>query len=507
LAVARLASQQADQPGRTKLQRAYATSGCAGSASSPSSMNKDTQLQPNVLLVVSDQHRGDWIEWAGASFVNTPNISRLQESGVVFKDAICPAPLCVPSRICMARGQNYGLAKSDCQNGVALDNDGVLPMDGQNLYSQLRDAGYSVGACGKSDLRKELKTWGPDGLHVVDSRSAWHDLGFTHGFDSAGKHDGIWAAQEGIVEPYLLFLRSHGLDETYLSDFSRRPFPNYLNTTPTPLPDFAYGDNYVAANAMATMQQMIEEGRPWFMQVNFMGPHEPMDVTETMKDTTRQRKFPLPPGTLDIAEDEYQEIAGNYVAMIENIDRQIGHFLTLLEDKCQIENTVIIYCSDHGEMLGEKGKWAKLVPYAPSIGVPLVISGPEIRPSEVTAPVSLIDLTSTILELAQARPLRHAQSESLRPYLHGETVNDETAVRVSGMGPWRGIQSRDYKLVVGYRDGLSRPEIRAGRWSGEMSHPMLFDRHADPHEQHNLADVKQGVVQQLFARLQSNFVT
>lgn len=462
-------------------------------------------MRPNFLFVVSDQHRGDWTDWSGASFVRTPNLSRLAEAGTVFADAICPAPLCAPSRICMARGQNYGRATSDCKNGVALDNDGLLPMDEENLYARLQQSGYAVAACGKSDLRKEDQSWGRDGQHMSGGRSVWNALGFTHGLDSAGKHDGIWAAEAGIPEPYLSFLADHGLDKVHLDDFAGRPFPNYRNTDPTKLPDFAYGDNYVAASAEAIMREFAGGEKPWFLQVNFRGPHEPMDITESMKDGQNGRTYPPLRNGADITEEKYHKIARNYVAMIENIDARVGAFLDLLEETGQLENTVIIYTSDHGEMLGENGKWGKLVPYSPSVGVPMVFYGPGVGTGTVNQPVSLIDLAPTLLEIAGANQLSKGDGVSLAPYLRGEGTSGDDTVRVSGMGPWRSIQDEDYKLIVGYVPTITNPEIRAGRWDGQLTAPMLFDRRNDPHEEHNIADANPAIVEKLFGRLVQEF--
>jgi arylsulfatase A-like enzyme len=452
--------------------------------------------RPNILFVFSDQHRGDWQVHRGARFMHTPHLSQLASEGIVFDGAICASPLCVPSRLCLATGRDYGKAPSP--DRPLVDNGDWLDPGVPNFYQALRAAGYWVAACGKSDLRKPCRSWGLDGRHRVDGRSEWEALGFTHGLDSAGKHDAIRAFGDGLAEPYFDFLARHGLAEVHADDFSRRPYPNYRNCEPTPLPDFAYGDNFVGARAMELMAEMNGE-TPWFLQVNFMGPHEPMDITAAMQRLVADREVPIEGADPRHDEGTHRAIRRNYLAMIENIDRWVGVFRATLAGLGALGNTVIVYASDHGEMLGEHEEWAKWLPYRPSIGVPLTIWGATLSHHVDSAPASLIDLGPTFLELAGAPPLAGIEGQSLKARFTGPP--DAGTVRLAGLGCWRAVVAERHTLIVGYRQGMSHAEMVERPWSGACETPLLFDRVADPCETTNLAARRPDLVDSLFAHL------
>ena len=110
----------------------------------------------------------------------------------------------------------------------------------------------------------------------------------------------------------------------------------------------------------------------WFLQVNFTGPHAPMDITQSMAELYQDEVFPLPDDD-KLPAETHQAIRRNYAAMIENIDRWIGLYLEVLEKRGDLSNTLIVFSSDHGEMLGDHGRWGKGDPYHPSVSVPLVV--------------------------------------------------------------------------------------------------------------------------------------
>lgn len=453
--------------------------------------------RPNILFVLADQHRGDWTTARGATHLRTPNMDRLAAEGARFDRAICPSPLCVPSRICMATGRDYGEAPE--RSRPLRDNRDVLPAEIPNFYQRLRAAGYRVAACGKSDLRKPLMSWGSDGRHVVDGTSEWDRLGFSDGVDSAGKHDAWEARRAGRPEPYLAMLDRYGLADIHMADFDGRPYPDYVNCSPTPLPPFAYADNYVGAQALELIRGFGAD--PWFLQVNFAGPHEPMDVTVDMRARVEARDVPMPePLDARVTREQHRSIRRNYTAMIENIDAWLGHFLAALEAAGDLDKTIVVYASDHGEMLGEQDEWTKWVPYRPSIEVPLLVRGPGILHDAHSSPASLIDLGPTFLELAGAEPLAGIGGRSLLPRLSG-LKPEAGEVRIAGLGCWRAVVSATHSLIVGYRHGMTHAEMMSSEWSGGCDSPLLFDHSSDPGERHSLAHVQPGTVAALFETL------
>ncbi len=155
-----------------------------------------------------------------------------------------------------------------------------------------------------------------------------------------------------------------------------------------------------------------------------------------------------------------------------------------MEARGELDRTVVIYSSDHGEMLGDHGRWGKSIYYQPSVGIPLIVAGPGIRSGVVSdALVSLHDLTGTLLELAGLPPLPGMGSRSLLPVLRGERRTHREVVR-SGLGGWRLAFDGRYKLVRDEQEGT-----------------LLFDLQEDPLELHNLATERPEVVARLVPAL------
>lgn len=441
--------------------------------------------RPNILLFFPDQHRPDWLGTTPGLPVRTPNLDALGKRGVRFTHALCPSPVCAPSRAALASGREYDRC------GVANNN--VNYPDGQTtFYTLLRQSGYQVLGCGKFDLRKPAMSWGADGKQVVDGVSYLERWGFSDGIDNSGKHDGIAAYKKKRPCPYLAFLESKGLIEVHVTDFKER---KHYDGKVTPLPDDAYCDNWIGRNGLDLIRRS-PQGKPWFLQVNFNGPHEPMDVTAAMKARWKDVKFPLPnQGEKDMDHDGIRQ---NYSAMVENIDRWLGLYIDELKKSDQLDNTLIVYSSDHGEMLGDHGLWAKTVPYRPSAGVPLIVAGPGVRQGQVCrAPAATLDLAATFLECAGVAAPKEMDSRSLMPVLSGKAESTRTVVH-SGLGSWRLAFDGRYKLVRGYVQG-------AGDGKGQAAevgdHFLLFDLEADPLENANIADKSPETVARLKAEL------
>ncbi len=425
--------------------------------------------RPNILLFFPDQQRPDWTGLYPALPVRTPNLASLARRGVVFERAVVASPLCAPSRACLAAGKEYHRA--------GVPNNGYdYPIQQTTFYALLRAAGYHVAGCGKFDLHKKSPTWGLDGRHLLP------EWGFSDGIDNAGKFDAISSGASTPRDPYMGMLHRRGLAAVHVQDFNRRRGPqSYSNTAPTPLPDDAYCDNWIAANGLRLLRG-APSGKPWFLQVNFTGPHNPMDITRSMEQPVRGRSFPQPNRASDFDPATHNAIRQNYTAMVENIDRWLGVYLEEIRRRGELENTLIVYSSDHGEMLGDHNRWGKSLPYQPSIGVPLVIAGPEVESAiRSRALVSLIDLAATFLEAAGLRVPVDMDSRSLRPLLAGKAKSHRGHL-LSALNEWSAVWDGRYKLVSGFR-----PAARDKKDAAAPSETLLFDLDADPLENHNLA--------------------
>lgn len=443
----------------------------SGVAASLATSLKAQPRRPNILFLFPDQLRHDFVEPANLA-VRTPHVKQLAAQGVRFTRAITPAPLCAPARACLASGLEYHRC------GVP-NNQQNYPLDQPTFYRLLRDAGYHVMGCGKFDLHKPELDWGLDGKRLI------RDWGFSDGIDNEGKHDATRAYLRAgkPMGPFMAYLDQIGLAHTHLEDYEKRKRHN--DTFPTPLTDEAYGDNWIARNGLALLDA-APRNQPWFLQVNFNGPHDPWDVTAGMEKRWRGVKFPPPNRCTQFTPAEHELIRQNYAAMIENIDRRVGDFLDKLRQRGELDRTLIVFSSDHGEMLGDHNLWAKRHPEHGSTGVPLVVSGPGVRRGITCEnPATTLDLTATFLDYAGVPRPAAMDSRSLRPFLStGKAYPRRHAL--SGMDDWRLVMEGDYKYIQGGPQG-----------------PRLFHLRQDPQENENLAAAQPALAARLAKLLEA----
>jgi len=430
--------------------------------------------QPNILFLFPDQHRPDWLGCNPDLPLRTPTLDRLCANGVRFTNTFTPSPVCSPARACLATGRDYGRC------GVR-NNGQNTPAELPTYYRALRDAGYEVGGVGKFDLHKPDRDWGLDGSNMLG------EYGFTCGIDNEGKGDAIAAFRQNSMSPrgpYMQFLKERGLLEPHFAMYEPHlGTPGWLNfPAVTELPDDAYCDNWVAENGMRLLRDFPTD-RPWHLVVNFVGPHGPFDVTADMRSRWEDADIP-PPTAGDEVDTDTRARRQNYAAMIENIDAHVGRMIDLVEQREELDRTLIVYSSDHGEMLGDHGRWGKSVWHTPSSGVPLIVSGPGVRRSVVSdALVSLHDLAATFLDYAGAPPLPDSDARSIRGVVEGHCEDHRNHV-VSGLNGWRMVFDGRYKYVTG---------------AGEAD--LLFDLRQDPRELRNIADARPDIVGRLVALL------
>ena len=422
--------------------------------------------KPNILFLFPDQHRGDWLKCASPDLpLRTPVLDALAARGMRFTNAYTPSPVCGPARTCLATGKSYA------RNPVK-DHSTNMANDADTLYQRLRQAGYRTGSVGKLDLAKAYHNWHGDGKRFID------EWGFTDGFDSEGKFDGsigYMRDPDNPPGPYLRALKERGVAELYAAEHRsvRRPAEAYI----TGVPEDLYNDNWVGSNGLAALRDFPLD-QPWFLQVSFPGPHDPNDVTQAMHDIWKDVAFPQPHRAGDTDPAQLLLARRHYAAMIENIDRQCGRLLDLVEERGELENTIIVYSSDHGEMLGDHGRWHKCLWYEPSVCVPLIMAGPGVEPGVVTdAMLTTEDLAPTLIEATGADPLQEADAQSFWQVLSGKSCKHRAYVNSAlTFGKWF-----DWRMVCdGHYKYVAQP-------SGE---DFLYDLEHDPWEDRNvIADV------------------
>ncbi len=336
--------------------------------------------RPNVLFLCSDQHGYRYTGYAGHPTVRTPNLDRLASEGVVFENAYCASPVCTPSRASMLTGVYPSDVGSYCNSTVW---DGSHPTWG----SLIRDAGYRTWATGKFDLDPA------------------HDVGFdgtTHSHGHAGSPD--------------------------ITSLFRRPLCYRLAERPGVdgrSRDEDHRDGNLADEAQTFLQaEATGSEDPWAAWVGFSQPHPPFTARTTEYESYLAENIQVPdvdPGEREdqhliferlrafkrlgtpVPTDRKRRARAGYYGMITKLDEYIGHLVDQLRALGEWENTVVIYTSDHGEMLGEHGLWYKNTLYEDAAHVPLVVAGPGIPAGERrTDPVGHVDLIRTILEWADA---------------------------------------------------------------------------------------------------------
>lgn len=421
-------------------------------------VNQQERVAPNILLVIADHHRWDWLGAAGyGTPVRTPTLDRLARRGMLFNQCRCGSPLCAPSRASLATGLRPH------RTGV-LDNDQDLHPDSLTFMQLLRARGYRTATCGKCDLHKKTKWYG---LHGWTSRLG--RLGFTEAIDQAGKIDAaLLSGWPSPHDPYMAFMHKHGLAETHHMDYARRMRSQDEAFWPCPFGREFYTDDFCGRAALSLLER-LPTGEPWFLEVNFPGPHEPYDAPEELLRRYDNVDFAPPANPHPTFRRNYQAFRRSFAAMIEGIDEWVGRIENAVVQRGDLDNTVIVYTSDHGEMLGDNGYWGKNRPHDPSVRVPLIVAGPGVGAGvRSDALVELSDLAATLVDCAGAPTPSHWDAASLAPVLAGRRQMHREAT-VSMLGNWQMITDGRWKLVA---------DAGAG--------DTLWDLHKDPTEERNV---------------------
>ncbi len=442
--------------------------------------------RPNILFLFADQHRYDYLGAAGATWLNTPNLDRLAASGVRFTQAATNCPLSAPSRMALATGLQ------PVRTGVLANDFGRVPHGIPTLYQRLRDHGYWVASSGKLHLGG-TGTAGPNG-----NPPGAYSLGFTHPYECEGKMGA--GHRPNPSGPYTHYLHEKGLLEAFHQDYQKRIEKGWAWANwDSVLPAADFEDSFIGRKATEWIRD-VPQIHPWMMFVNFVGPHSPFDPPAEYAD--RYRDAPMPAVVPTVMEGKPQwvrerdhrfgpeavvEAQRQYCGAIEAIDDQVGALLDMLDERGMRDNTYIVFSSDHGEMLGDFGMYAKYVAYEGSLRVPLLVSGPGYEQLRSDALVELIDINPTICQLAGLTAQEHIDALSLVPVLQDEATEHRTET-ASVIENFRCIRTRQYKLIHNYNDRFE-----------------LYDLVDDPQELNNVAAERPEVFKAMHGRLRERF--
>ncbi|MET8429589.1 sulfatase-like hydrolase/transferase [Nocardia sp. NPDC004860] len=352
----------------------------------------------NVLVVMSDQHNPKILGAAGNPLIHTPNMDALAARGTRFANAYCPSPICVPSRASFATGL-YPHQTGYWDN--AMGYDGAV----EGWGHQLQRAGRRVESIGKLHYRNASDPTGFDVQHLP-----------MHLKDGIGQ---VWGS---VRDP--LPRRDNAPLMVSISGGAESDYTRY--------------DAAVTDRTCDWLIRNADSSEPWVLYTGLLAPHFPYLAPPEYFEMYDPAAMPVPtmrpehghtrhpwvetfagvlPG-LDNAntEEERRRAAAAYYGLVSYLDHNLGRILAALDASGQAGNTLVVYTSDHGDMVGSRGLWGKSLMYTESSGVPLIVAGPGVPAGQVCdTPASLVDLYPTILDAAGVIPTGPARpGRSLR---------------------------------------------------------------------------------------------
>jgi arylsulfatase A-like enzyme len=375
--------------------------------------------RPDIVVVMTDQQRYDTIAALGASYAHTPNIDRLVACGTSFTQCHVTAPSCVPCRASVFTGQ-YPHTNGVLANGQSWSRTWV---------PRLTARGYHAVSIGKMHT---VPYDAPAGFHeriIVENKDRYLDgRWFLDDWDKAFGAQGLVKQQRELYRK--------------LPDYGER-----LGAFEWNLPEHMHPDVYVGRMARWHLRTKPIE-KPLFMVVGFPGPHPPYDPTPEFAQKWLARPAPLPEPSraeldalpepfkekrrhdvevdhdsvawsLDPSRESLQRLRAYYAANMEMIDREVGLLMETLEEVGR-GDAIVVFCSDHGDCLGDHGLSQKWAPYEEVTRVPLIVAGPGVaQGARVDGLVQLFDIAPTILEWAGAEADPDMEAVSLTPALSG----------------------------------------------------------------------------------------
>ena len=442
--------------------------------------------KPNILFLLSDQHSAFAMSCAGHPVVRTPHMDRLATEGVQFDNAYCSTPLCMPERVSLLTGR--------CAHSTGiLHNRGHL-LDEPTLPQALQQAGYRTAVTGKIHFKQR----GMPGTPECDEHL--HELGFDEVMANHGK---VAAARSKVPDVYQAMLREKGIHEPFRQDYTARydgSQPHYYVREST-LSEEDYHDAYIGRLTRDWLAN-YQGDEPFFCWCNWGGPHMPWDapgryaemypldeidpplqdfLANAPEDIRRKQEAVLagmPPDKWTLVqepqpmpEDAWRACRSHYYGMINVVDDGIGAMLAVLEERGILDNTIVVYASDHGEMLLDRALYGKQLMYEQSARVPMLVRWPERlrQGAQSDALVSSLDMVATFLEVAEAElPVVHGRS--LLPLLQGEIEGHREQVFCE-WGPEKMVRQGPWKYV----------------YHPEREIQQLFNLEEDPQELVNLS--------------------
>lgn len=426
--------------------------------------------RPNILILFTDMQRADTVHALGNSVIRTPHLDRLAAEGTAFTNCLSPSPVCVPARCCL----HYGLYP---QKTGLFDNGAMMPDNDASYPALLGRHGYRTHAVGK--------------CHFTPDRLA------LRGFQSRETQEECVA--DPAQDDYVAWLVRRGFD-AYEPHGARGEM--YYVPQISPLPAEAHPSQWIGDASRRFIQRAARGRRPWCLFSSFIHPHPPFAPPKPWHKLYRAPGMPLPHAPanstalqtwINRLQNRYKyrdrgidlnllrQMKAYYYASISFVDFQVGRILDALEATGQLDRTLILFMSDHGELLGDFNCFGKRSMHDASVRVPLIVRQPGSYPAgaRCRTAVSLVDVYPSLLAAAggiepPAGGLDGVDLATLaRRRATGRVVFSQFSQGPTGIYL---AASADWKYV----------------WSAGDGREFLFDRRHDPGEADNLAASPRG---------------
>ena len=438
----------------------------------------------NILFITADQLRADALGCYDNPVIQTPHIDALANDGVRFTNMFTAYPVCAPNRASIVTGR-YPTVHRLRANGMRL------PDTELTLMSVLRAHGYKTYGAGKMHFGPQWHFPGdgrpivdPDPVDAIDPQPDGAEYPW-YGFDS------VMLTEDHRTGPYGAYLAERGYD--VWDELHSASYPQHA-TVCSPFPEEHHQSTWITDRAIDYLDEH-PDGEPFFLWVSYVHPHHPFNPPAPYDTMYDPEDMPLPVweedevagwpeayrekylakaggheavGMCDLEDKDWQRIKAYYYGMISLIDKNVGRVIDVLRQRGQLENTLIVFNSDHGENLGDHRLLFKGTTYDCVTNVPYILTWPQCpNPGETRDLLcSSVDIMPTLLELAgvQAPEPSGMQGRSLSPAIDDRQHQELDVLLIENVGVRRTIRTRDALLT----------------WHGPNERGELYNLKVDP---------------------------
>lgn len=441
----------------------------------------------NILFIMGDQHRGDCISADGANWIKTPNLDKLANEGVLFTNAYASVPSCLPARTSILTGMSPWLHG---QLGYT-----EIPAYKYELPQMFSDAGYRTHAVGKNHFSPMRNK---HGYQTVELEEAWYSSRKGVHATTAKKRAIPFNDEEKC--DYTLWFEKQLPGESL--NASGLGYTDHRGGTAFPFADELHPTHWTAERAIHFLES-YKGDKPWLLKVSFQRPHPPFDPPKRWMDYYKDIDIPKA-NVADWAEEKYGDKLGaleelpnstsgkfsnedieksrrTYYAAISYVDEQLGRVLEALEKKGELENTLIIYTADHGDMMGDHHMWRKCRPYEGSARIPMILRCPD----NLQMKAERGQIRDELVELRDVLPTFLDATDLPKP----QVIDGKNMLNILRGKPWRKILDLEHAQI--YKKDNAWVALTDGQYkyiyftlTGQQ---QLFDLQNDPQEMYDLA--------------------